>query len=122
MTTPDPYPETRRLPRVTARPAGHLPTTEAPFVRPVPGTKSRAPSARPGLPAQELPIDPVRLPESPREPERGVPLDTMFSDDPYPDPRSRNPLHRYGPQIFVAGALALLGAILLVILRVTGHL
>lgn len=95
---PDPYPATRELPRIPprqARPAGHLPTNEAPFIRPVP------PAARPAsVPAPE--------------PEPTDALSELFTD--YPDPRSQNPLHRYGPQILVAGAVALLAVLVLVLI------
>jgi hypothetical protein len=104
---PDPYPRTREIPRVSPRPAGHLPpnlpaTNEAPFVRPVPAARPASPQPAPA--------------PAPAPPD---PLNELFSDA-YPDPRSKNLLHRYGPQIFIVGAVALLSVLLLILfMRIT---
>lgn len=102
-----PYEPTREIPAVRpARPSGYVPAPDTSPVRRV----------LPPVQAAAAPLnDPA--PEPDRE---DYELDILTPRSDYPDPRSRNPLHVYGPAIFVVGAVALLIALLLLLLRVVG--
>lgn len=99
MTQP-PYEPTREIPRIrpprpAARPPGYVPTPET-------------------SPAQ-------RVPARPRDYRLDPGLDILTGGS-YPSPRSKNPLHVYGPAVVVVGGVVLVIALLLILLKILGVL